>query len=469
MAASIQKRLKESENLVDNILHGIIITDMEGQIIFWNRASEDIFGYSREQILGRSSRILYHGLRDEYSFRKVLEQFKTGEPLHRRWKGRHKNGSEVWLDIRSRILRDQKGREIAYLASVCDIKPLKNTEEQLEESRAISEAIIETSVDAIITIDEKGQILSFNRAAEKMFGYVEDDIIGEGIEMLMPQPHKSRHHEYLKNYIETGEKKIIGIGREVNAVKKNGEVFPIDLSVAEIKWGGKRIFSGIIKDLTERRRLERRVLEIGEEERRKIGRELHDGLGQMLTGIRLLSENLARRLKANELPGAEEVQEISDMIKETDEYARSLSHGLAHVDFDEEGLQVMLQNLCKRSETMFKITCNCDITSSLKIENREVALNIYRIAQEAIHNAVKHGRAKSVNLRLAATSRHIALVVADNGTGFNKQFDFNENKGMGIPVMKHRANLFGGVLEFMSTEDGHTEVRCLIPKNSTEF
>jgi PAS domain S-box-containing protein len=469
MEASIKNLPKETLQLLDNILHGIIIVDIDGQIIFWNQASENIFGYSSDQILGRSIRELYHGLSDAYSFRKDLEQFRSEDRLHRQWKARHKSGLEIWLDVRSKILRDENNMEAAYLISVCDIKPLKKVEKQLEESRAISQAIIETSVDAIITIDGKGRIQSFNKAAEKMFGYTFDEVIGENVKLLMPDPYRDKHDDYIDNYLETGDRKIIGIGQEVTAVKKNGDVFPIDLSVAEIKWEGGRIFSGIIKDISLRRKLEKSVIEIGEEERTKIGRDLHDGLGQMLTGIRMMSENLARKLKANELPGADEVQEISDMIRETDEFARSLSHGLAHVDVDKNGIQEMLQNLCKRSEKMFNINCICDISNTIETDDQTLSLNIYRIAQEAIHNAVKHGRAKKIFVRLAATERHISLIVEDDGIGFDEHFDLTDCSGMGLQLMKHRAGLLGGVLEFVKNEKGYTRVRCLIPKNTIKF
>jgi PAS domain S-box-containing protein len=133
----------------------------------------------------------------------------------------------------------------------------ENQENALLQSRERLRAIFDTSVDGLVTIDEVGNIESFNKSCEEIFGYTEEEVLGKNVKILMPEPYHSEHDSYLSNYIETGHKKIIGIGREVKGKRKNGEIFPIDLSVAEVKVPGqKRLFSGIIRDITERKKAE---------------------------------------------------------------------------------------------------------------------------------------------------------------------------------------------------------------------
>jgi two-component system, LuxR family, sensor kinase FixL len=332
---------------------------------------------------------------------------------------------------------------------------------RLEESEARLQAILESCNAGVITIDEKGIIQSFNSSAERIFGYRKQEVIGENVKLLMPYHHREKHDDYIKDYLETNEQKIIGKGREEHGLRKDGTIFPIHLSISEIKWKKNRIFSGIITDLTERKKLEQRILEISDEERRRIGHDLHDGLGQMLTGIRLVSENLARKLKANGIPGSDEVQEISEMAREADEYTRSLTQGMVQVELEKNGLSIALENLCKRADKMFGIQCIYMESGEIEIENHSMALNLFRIAQESINNAVKHGNAKNVTIRIGNSGTHLSLVIEDDGTGFDPQEV--KRQGSGIQIMNYRAGIMGGILEIHRIEDDLTRVRCIIP------
>jgi two-component system, LuxR family, sensor kinase FixL len=332
---------------------------------------------------------------------------------------------------------------------------------RLEDNEARLRAILESSQGAIITTDEKGVILSFNRSAERIFGYKKHEVIGENVKILMPHHHSEKHDRYIKNYLNTGERKIIGKDREEHGLRKDGTLFPIHLSISEIKLKDHRIFSAIITDLTDRRKLEQRILETSDEERRRIGQDLHDGLGQMLTGIRLVSENLARKLKANEIPGSDEVQEISEMAREADEYTRSLTQGMVQVELEKNGLRVALENLCKRAEKMFGVECTYVESGDVDIDNHTLSMNLFRIAQESVNNAVKHGRAKNINIRLANSGTHLSLLIEDDGIGFDT-LDVS-GQGTGIQIMKYRAGILGGILEIGRTEEELTSVRCIIP------
>jgi two-component system, LuxR family, sensor kinase FixL len=453
-------------DILDNIQHGVIITDLRGHIVFWNRANEKIFGYKKSEIIGRPVRILYDD--DEVMpFKKILKTCIKDLPVTGRWHGRQKNKNRVWLDVRAKIFNDEDYSSSFCIITICDIGKLKHTENRLKKNEALAQSILDSSADAIITVNKKGDILSFNKTGAKMFGYEKEELIGKNVKILMPLPYRDDHDNYMKRYLETGSAQIIGKGRELQGIKKNGKVFPLELAVSEVTWEGNRIFTGIIRDLSRRRELERQVLEIAIEERRRIGRELHDGLGQMLTGIRMLSENLARKLNANGLPGADEVKEISDMVKEADEYSNMLARGMTHIDLENLGLCDALMKLCRRVEKQSGVTCKFTSSGETGVGNHTIALHLYRIAQEAISNAIKHGNPNQVSVRLSSNPHHTSLTIEDDGTGL----DHNErNKaGMGINIMNHRAGIMGGILEIERVNDSLTKVSCLIPNNQEQF
>jgi len=448
-------------DILENIYQGIIITDREGTIVFWNRGAETIFGYTSSEIIGLKGSILYPFYQRQ-DFHTDVQKILEGDTISGPWMGRHKNGSRAWINVFAQQLNNRDGETVGILISACDMKSQIKAEEELLESQALAKAIMETTVDGIITIDIHGEILSFNRAAEKIFGYRKEEVIGDNVNILMPSPHHERHDQYISNYLQTGDKKIIGIGREVRGKRKDGTIFPMELAVSELAWGHGKIFAGSIKDISDKRTLENEILEIGDEERRRIGQDLHDGLGQMLTGIGLMSQNLVHKMEANGIPLSEELQEITDMIKEADRFARTLSHNLIPVEMESGGLKNSIEQLCKRAQKLFNIKCEFQDSGDTNVDSQNVSIHLYRIAQEAISNAVKHGNASQVEVHLKGTGNSISLSIADNGTGFPEVDDLQQIEGMGIHTMRYRAHISGGELHIRETES-FTKVECEIP------
>lgn len=341
----------------------------------------------------------------------------------------------------------------------------KRAEAALRDSEAKSRAILETTVDGVITIDEQGIITSFNPAAERIFGFTAAEAIGSNVGILMPKPYRDEHDSYIDKYRKTGRRRIIGIGREVVGLRKNGETFPLDLAVSEVQLGGRRIFTGIVRDITDRRKLEQEILEISEQERRRIGQDLHDGLGQMLTGIGLISRNLARKLEEEAPVVSEEVSEITDLIKEADQYARGLARSLVPVELDASGLAAALQRLAHNAERLFGIRCTFEEVGTTLMHDNTAATHLYRIAQEAVSNAVKHGRAVHVAVTLASGDDQVRLRVQDDGVGFPDQL--GENRGMGVRIMHHRARIIGASLEIRRAQEGGTILTCTLQRTGS--
>ncbi|MEL7361689.1 MAG: PAS domain S-box protein [Bacteroidota bacterium] len=358
----------------------------------------------------------------------------------------------------------------------------------LQRSEAQSRAILEATVDGIITIDERGSILSMNPAAERIFGYATEEVYGCNVKVLMPPPYRDEHDGYMVAYRETGHRRIIGIGREVSGRRKDGSTFPMELSVSEVRTpDGTRTFTGLVRDISARRELEAEVLRIADEERRRIGQDLHDGLGQMLTGTHLIARGLARQLEASGSTEAADATELAGLIKDADGYARALARGLVPVELEAHGLAAALKRLAANAERLFGVTCTFDFVGSGAGDIGEApevpaAAHLFRIAQEAVSNAVQHGRAAHVAITLAIGTNQVRLRVDDDGVGIGETLRSGgadqprsggpasrpeENRGMGVRIMHYRARIAKGALEIRPGTTSGTTVLCTIPVRGT--
>jgi PAS domain S-box-containing protein len=331
----------------------------------------------------------------------------------------------------------------------------------LRDSAERLRAILETAVEGIITIDERGFIESFNRAAERIFGYQAKEVIGRNVSVLMPSPHREQHDSYLGNYLHTGHAKIIGIGREIVARRKNGTVFPMDLSVSEVRLADRRLFTGFIRDITERKRLEKEILDISEREQRRIGQDLHDGLCQHLAGIELMSQVLEQKLARRSKAAAARVGDIAKNVREAISHTRLLARGLSPVTLESEGLMSALQELALNTQKIFGVACKLDCAPPVPVSDFAAATHLFRLAQEAVSNAIKHGRAGRILIQLKAERGRVILSVIDNGTGFPAQIP--KSKGMGLRIMQSRVGMIGGTLSIERNASGGARVTVTAP------
>jgi PAS domain S-box-containing protein len=217
----------------------------------------------------------------------------------------------------------------------------------------------------------------------------------------------------------------------------------------------------IFRDITERKRLEKEILEISDQERRRIGQDLHDGLCQHLAGIELMSQvleqKLSRRSKAESARAGEIARHVRDAISQT----RSLARGLAPVTLESEGLSSALHELASYTERMFGVTCRVDASESVPVQAATVGTHLYRIAQEAVSNAIKHGKAGQLTIQLSSAPDRTLLRVADNGRGFTQPAP--PHRGMGLRIMHYRAGMLGGNLSVENNPTGGAVVICSVP------
>ena len=239
--------------MIESIKDFAVFTiDPDGRVVTWNSGAERLFGYSEAEILSQHIAVLFppEDRAANVPEHEIAAAAATGRATDERWHIRKDGGRFFASGVLTPIF-DEENRLRGFAKIARDITQRKQAEEALREAAVRLKAIVDSAVDGIITIDEAGTVESMNLAAERIFGFARDEVVGSNITMLMPEPFLSEHGGYLAAYLTTGEKRIIGSGREVVGLRKNGSTFPMDLAVSETRLGARRIFTGIVRDITE--------------------------------------------------------------------------------------------------------------------------------------------------------------------------------------------------------------------------
>jgi signal transduction histidine kinase len=207
-----------------------------------------------------------------------------------------------------------------------------------------------------------------------------------------------------------------------------------------------------------RRHLERDLLEISEREQQRIGLELHDSLGQLLTGVAIMSKALEQKLQRQAIGEAEDAKEIARLVNSAVEETRQLSRGLHPVALDENGLMSALESLAETTQNVFRVSCTFHCRHAVPVRDASMAVHLYRIAQEAVTNAIRHGETQSIRIDLRAASSRATLTITNDGRSFEEERA--THKGIGLQMMRHRAEMIGGTLDVQPSPGGGTKVIC---------
>lgn len=434
-----------------------------------NEAFLRMLGYQREELEGRG--LTWQQFTPPEYLQTTLAEIEklaeTGRLGPYEKECLRKDGSTGWFLFAGRSLGGNQCVEFCV-----DISDRKRAEQLARDREERLMAVLNTASDSVITIDHQGVIVSSNPATERLFGYQANELIGKGISILMPKPYSNECETYLRKYLETGVSRIIGNGREVIGKRKDGSVFPIDLNVSEIRHLG--LFTGILRDISERKSLQRDVLSIAEDEQRRIGQDLHDGVQQDLAGIGMLAQTLFDTLKRELNPdsplGIEKslqlTQRILNELKRAHQHVRQISQGLIPIPLGSNGLMEALRQLALRhdgfNETQFTFKCDqpVDVTDS------STASHLFRIAQEAVTNSLKHSKASQILIELKQSrSGNLVLRIADNGIGLNPE---SSTSGLGLKIMKYRSSLIGAHLLVKPLKTRGTLVTCKVFSRSLQ-
>ena len=390
----------------------------------------------------------------------AAETFSTGKPLRSAYRVIARDGRVIWFHCEAKMIRRDDGRPWFIHGVGFDISDLKRAEQALEGERNLLSTVLDTVGALVVVLSPSGAILRFNRACEDISGYTFDEVRGKYFGDLFLVPEEAAR---FKSSLASLHAREPVTGSESDLITRDGERRRISWSSTVLPGVGVAptyvIATGI--DITERKRMEKAILEISAREQRKIGRDLHDGLGQHLTGIAFMSKVLERKLAADGSPEAVEVEKIVRLVNEAIHKTRELARGLLPVVSDSDGLMSALKRWTGEVEDLFRIQCRFECSEPVRITDVNVATHLYHIAQEAVNNAIKHARATELIVSLGRPKGVGMLEVEDDGIGLPHVRQ--GHSGLGLHIMSYRANMIGGSLELRTGAHGGTVVSCRFP------
>jgi two-component system, LuxR family, sensor kinase FixL len=362
-----------------------------------------------------------------------------------------------WDTTNCRVDKPSESPHHGRMGVAPDLSDANRIEGRLRELAAI----VENSDDAIISATLGGVIVSWNEAAERIYGYTAQEAVGHSALMLMPPDAGNELSEILERTRRGAWTKNL----ETTRRRKDGELINVVLTVSPVRHLMGRSMGALViaRDITLRRRLEEKLLEIGADERRRLGHDLHDGLGQFLLGIGLKAKMLEEALNKGNSPETWRAREVVGLVNTAIAQTRNLAHGLDPIHVEANGLVAALRNLAAQTRELFQVTCSFACNREHWDVNAQTGIALYRITQEAIHNAIRHGQASQVNMELTANDTQLCLKIVDNGKGFAPEA--KSGSGMGLHIMQFRASSIGGQLAVESPVGGGrgAQVKCTVP------
>ncbi|MBI1246228.1 PAS domain S-box protein [bacterium] len=460
-----ERELARLAAIVESSNDAIISKGTDHLIKTWNKGATRVFGYSVEEVQGQPLTMLiasdhlgeFSRQLDRIRNHQLVETFETV--------CQRKDGKLIDVAMTLSPIRHSDGTTVGMSAISRDISDRKSLQRSIVEREQQLRAILNAAEESIITMNQSCIVTAVNPATERMFGITKDKIIGQNIKLLMPPPFCDEHDTYIARYLTTGERRVIGSVRELLGKRLDGTTFPIELTVSEVEHLG--LFTGIIRDISDRKMLQREVVAAAEEEQRRIGIELHDSTQQELAGIGMFSQTLLEIIEDGMNRDSTEslskacglARKVLDGIERVHQEIQAISRGLVPLLQDAEGLTDALGSLATRSNQPETVACKFQCDPSIQIEDSMTATHLYRIAQEAVTNSLKHSQAKHVAISLKWEDGCPTLQIDDDGIGINPD---EHSKGLGIKTMKYRANLIGAVLQISAKKSGGTSVVCKV-------
>jgi PAS domain S-box-containing protein len=443
--------------LVENADCIILRMGKNGRITFFNEFAQKFYGYTEQEILGKN--IIGTIIPEENKFGRNLAKnvgdIKRRPGFYAACENENicKNGRRVWGSWANKAIRDDEDRNVTETLCVGhDITERKHIENELR----LLAAVVHNSNDAITVQDLKGNIIAWNLGAERMYGYSKAEAMKMNISRIIPS-HKQDEMLSLTERVLKGENIELF---ETQHLAKNNQILDISLTTTLLKdeKGKPFAITTTERDITERRRLEKEILDITERERRLIGQEIHDSMGQMLTGVAVKSKGLSLKLKSKSLDESKDALAISKLANKAIAQTRDLAKMLYPVDIETGGLVSALQILASNAEKILGVRCRLRCEKHVSVKDLIEAKQLYRITQEAVTNAVRHGKAKNISIHLYLTKSKTILLIKNDGRDFPKALP--RKRGMGLKIMEYRANLIGGSLDIRKGSKGGTVVTC---------
>ena len=465
------------QSIFESAVDGIIVIDGKGLIKAFNPGAERLFGYTAGEVLGQNVKVLMPGPDRDQHDRYLANYLETGIPriigTGREVQGRRKDGSTFPLHLS--VGRMDIDGEPAFTGILHDLSRRVEIEEALRKSEERVRSIVESAVDGIIVIDERGLIQAFNPSAERLFGYSLNEVLGRNVNMLMPSPDRERHDGYIHQYLTTGEQKIIGIGREVTGRRKDGTTFPVHLSVGEMVNEGRRSFTGILHDLSDRVALENRLAE--QKSLAKLGEMAavvaHE-VKNPIAGIRGALQVITSRMPAEQRDRGV----LIDIIARLDALNRIVQDMLMFarpraLRQEPVSLAALLGDtvaLIERDPTMSHVQIALSGAADISGDREMLQVVFQNILMNAAQAMENKGR---IEVSIGTVNGRCSVAIADQGPGMPEDvraraFDAffttkHRGTGLGLPIARRVIEAHGGTIQIDAPPSGGTMVTIVLP------
>jgi two-component system sensor kinase FixL len=382
--------------------------------------------------------------------------------------------------VRAVPIFNHDGTVREWIGTTTDIHDRKLAEESLRREQELSESMIETAQNIVLVLGTDGRIVRFNAYMEELSGWQVDEVRGrDWFDTFLPEHDRQPIRELFARALG-GER---ARGNVTPIVTKGGHEREIEWYDASLTDANGELVGLLCtgQDVTERRILQREILEIAADEQRRIGQELHDGTQQQLTGLGLLAQNVATALDKlcqadgeswfskeagfrDRIAGTHQrATQVQNGLENAAREVNQLSRGLIPVELDGQGLMSSLTELAGSVNEVQQIACTFTSDAPIEMANNFTATHLYRIAQEAVNNALKHSRGKRIEISLSERNGVITLKVFDNGNGIDKKRE--NGPGMGLRIMSYRTELIGAALSIGQANGGGTEMTCTVTQS----
>jgi len=435
----------------------ISFVDAEQRYQFCNKSYEKSLNISPNEFMGRTVREVL-GEAVYATFKPIIQKALGGQ--HTSYEGyvSHEKFGRRYLHIDYIPQWDQRGKVDGFYSVIRNLTELKEAEEKFR-------ALVETSPQAIILHDAKGNIVIVNSEAEHIFGYRRQELIGQPVEILVPARFRGKHVEERRAYMRKPMLRPMGAVSGLYARRKDGSEFPVEISLSPVETVEGVLVSNTIVDITERKRHEeqRRWATILEE-RARMARDVHDTLAQGFTGIVLNLE--AAEEAAADLPEEvrNHIRRARDVARSSLEEARRSVLALSSSSPVRGDLANSIREFVARYSSSTKTPVSFSVQGTPRHLDPAVEENLLRIAQQATDNALKHSRASSIRIELAFDETTVQLTITDDGQGFDLK---KAGRSLGLTGMRERAKEIGGKCELKSQPGKGTRVSVKIPRRPT--
>jgi PAS domain S-box-containing protein len=470
-------------DIVNSAMDGIISVDESQRIVLYNLSAERTFLWPRADVLGQSLEKLIPA-RLRAGHRAHVERFgRTGTTSRRMGDqtvltGLRANGEE--FPIEASISQHSEGGKKLLTVILRDVSERARADEMLARSEARMRGILDSAMDAIVTVDDSQHIVLFNAAAESVFGCPREQAIGAPLAWFIPERFHAAHAEHIRRFGEIGmSPRRMGAQRIVTGLRRSGEEFPIDASISQITENGRRFYTVILRDVTERVRAEEALRQskeelrelalsahtVREQEKSRVARELHDELAQALTALKMDITWIRQHVPGGDGPLSRKLADIETLLDGTVAATRRISADLRPLMLDDLGLIPAAEWLVQKFSERTGIRCELAIgVPDLELEDAH-ATAVFRILQESLTNAARHAQASLVEVAIDRSEGMVALTVRDNGLGFSPGQP-RKPGSYGLMGLRERATLLGGEVNIESGHGRGTTIEVRIPLQS---